>query len=221
MARNLCGEPLGLNPRLRVLKYDYLDNDRFEPHFDATTVVGTHQKSLLTVLLYLNDGGGVDFEGGETLYLNSDASSTLTQQHETKSAARDTIKVTPATGKVVIFEHDLFHSGAPLEWGTKYVLRTDILFAVKKDGDDGENGALCEHRGNSSTLLVSNLCEELHLSEQDMGILDALDMLEISIDSFVSPGITIIKRMLKESGMNGETADELAHAASRRSIPSY
>ena len=69
--REQCGPALGLNPRIRVLRYDFKDNDRFEPHFDATTMVGKTKQSLLTVLLYLNDGGGVDFEGGETLYLDS------------------------------------------------------------------------------------------------------------------------------------------------------
>ena len=68
--RTNCGPPLGLNPRLRVLQYDATDNDRFEPHFDATTHVG-NQTSLITVLLYLNTGDGMDFEGGETLYLDS------------------------------------------------------------------------------------------------------------------------------------------------------
>ena len=111
-----CGQPIGLNPRLRVLRYDSDDHDVFDPHFDATTRVAGDKTSLLTVLLYLNDGGGVNFEGGQTLFLDSEKG--------------DSVHVTPAMGSAVVFEHDLFHSSAPLEFGTKYVLRTDVLFAV-------------------------------------------------------------------------------------------
>lgn len=107
MERTNCGKPLGLNPKLRVLRYDSSDNDRFEAHFDATTMVGSNQKSLLTVLLYLNDGDGKEFEGGETLYLDiHNIANTTQDDHVTK--------VTPLAGSVVIFEHGLFHSGAPL-----------------------------------------------------------------------------------------------------------
>ena len=66
-----------LNPRMRILKYDAKDDDRFDAHFDATTEIdveyGDNQKdiskkmkSLITVLVYLNNGDGVDFVVGET-----------------------------------------------------------------------------------------------------------------------------------------------------------
>ncbi|OEU07112.1 hypothetical protein FRACYDRAFT_251852 [Fragilariopsis cylindrus CCMP1102] len=37
--RESISMPIGLNPRLRVLKYDAGDNDEFQPHFDATTEI--------------------------------------------------------------------------------------------------------------------------------------------------------------------------------------
>jgi hypothetical protein len=79
LKRTQCGPMKGLNPRMRVLKYDASDNDRFEAHFDATTFVPrgldgnntrTRRQSLITVLLYLNNGDGDDFQGGETIYLD-------------------------------------------------------------------------------------------------------------------------------------------------------
>jgi hypothetical protein len=210
--RTNCGEPLGLNPKLRVLRYDSSDNDRFEAHFDATTMVGPNQKSLLTVLLYLNDGGGQEFEGGETLYLdNNNISNTTQDDHVTK--------VTPSAGSVVIFEHDLFHSGAPLLWGTKYVLRTDILFALDETNEACPQSASdpsAEEVGRPSETsdLVSDLCTELSLSSEEQAVLEEMGLLEITIDSFLAPGITMLKMMLQDS-MDRDSIDRLVHTAAR------
>uniref|UniRef100_A0A7S4AML0 Fe2OG dioxygenase domain-containing protein n=1 Tax=Pseudo-nitzschia australis TaxID=44445 RepID=A0A7S4AML0_9STRA len=126
---------MGLNPRLRVLKYDASDRDEFRGHFDATTESGTGSTSYITVLLYLNDGGGNnnddsdrDFGGGETEFLSQ-------HEHEHSNSINGTAKIIPMAGSVVLFEHDLFHRGCPLLWGTKYVLRTDIVFADRANAD--------------------------------------------------------------------------------------
>jgi hypothetical protein len=219
LERTQCGPPLGLNPRLRVLRYDSNDNDRFEPHFDATTAVGPQQKSLLTVLLYLNDGGGDEFDGGETLYLDSHISSS--KQHFDHADKYDSVtKVTPRAGTVVIFEHDLFHSGAPLLWGTKYVLRTDILFAVQDetpivlmDQIGPTNVDEEQHETKTNPLLVLDLCNQLEFSNSERGILKDMDMLEMSIESFLSPGITILKMMLQDSLLEDGSVDRLVHTA--------
>ena len=208
MERTGCGPPLGLNPRLRVLRYDSKDDDRFEPHFDATTVVG-NKKSLLTVLLYLNEGG-VDFEGGETLYL---------EQHNSTSACIDSAaKITPKTGQVVIFEHDLFHSSSPLLWGTKYVMRTDILFADTKDQreknvDDRHYGNVPQQSSRSTVDTVSDLCSQIEMSAEYIGILRTMDLLDITVDSFVAPGITLLKAMLEDAGIDTYSAELLVHTA--------
>eukprot|EP00978_Attheya_sp_CCMP212_P011158 scaffold27342_cov45-Attheya_sp.AAC.2 len=228
LERTQCGPPLGLNPRLRVLRYDSSDNDRFEPHFDATTAVGPQRQSLLTVLLYLNDGGGDEFDGGETLYLDSHISSCKKRFDDTDEYDSVT-KVTPRAGTVVIFEHDLFHSGAPLLWGTKYVLRTDILFAVQdepiivpmdKIGPPDvdvplNNGHRDEehHETKANPLLVSDLCDQLELSNTEKGILEDMDMLEMTIESFLSPGITMLKMMLQDSLLQETSVDRLVHTA--------
>ena len=156
--------PIGLNPRLRVLKYDATDQDEFLPHFDATTELtlsssssslsssslGGHntattqrqaRKSYITVLLYLNEGKGYDFQGGETEFLirtvdedvvSSKKKNTTTYQQHTYTRSGNTTatstKIVPKTGTIVLFEHDLYHRGCPLISGTKYVLRTDIMF---------------------------------------------------------------------------------------------
>jgi hypothetical protein len=39
-----------------------------------------------------------------------------------------TIRVTPATGRALVNIHSTLHEGSRVESGTKYVIRTDILF---------------------------------------------------------------------------------------------
>ena len=210
--RTKCGAILGLNPRLRVLQYDAKDNDRFEAHFDATTFVPgikNRRKSLITVLVYLNNGGGDEFEGGETLYLDFHNSTSAKPNYD------GAIKVVPRAGRVVLFEHDLFHSGAPLVRGTKYIMRTDILF--DENGSEEEevmNTSIFVHEEETiGSVLVSDMCIELKLSEVEMSILNEMDLLDITCESLLSPGITLLKKMLLSGGINGEIADSLVKKA--------
>jgi len=185
------GQPLGLNPRLRVLRYDAVDNDVFDPHFDATTRVtakdsSIEMTSLLTVLIYLNDGGGRDFGGGETYYLDA------------TNASSEPTKVVPSIGSVVVFEHDLFHSSMPLTFGTKFVLRTDILF--KLDDEAGVDKPRRVHNeenqqfGDATTLL--DLCNELAVNEDNKARLSEMGMIDLTLESLVAPGMTAVKQML-------------------------
>ncbi|KDO31117.1 hypothetical protein SPRG_04256 [Saprolegnia parasitica CBS 223.65] len=131
--REGCGMPLGLAPRLRMLRY--LGDDVFDAHYDRIVPdEASGSESLITVLIYLNDGGGVDFTGGETVFLNFEAPE--------KAAGT---AVTPKTGRIVLFEHCLYHTGSGLQHmpehdtvdvgdgplkNCKYIIRTDILFPI-------------------------------------------------------------------------------------------
>jgi hypothetical protein len=252
-----CGMPVGLNPRIRILRYDATDNDRFEPHFDATTYIDTQQqhqeaeqqqqlkqKSLLTVLIYLNSGGGVDFSGGETCYLDSHISTTSSLSVTTNHGKEPNIvtptnsvttKVIAETGKVVIFEHDLYHSGAPLISGTKYVLRTDVMFlhnseythevkqlqhgAQERTDNNVEFGPSKEQTASMSLLsststanLVIDLCHSLKFSEEDVAFLDGMCMLDMTIENlFSSITISSVKSILNESGIPRETVNQFVN----------
>ncbi len=167
----------GLNPRLRVLKYDACDEDEFQGHFDATTEIhSSGQTSYLTVLLYLNNGGGGDFDGGETEFLSQEAKG---EEESSGIPCSRTAKITPRAGSVVIFEHDLFHRGRPLLWGTKYVLRTDVMFInyQKHSADISTRNEvitpqpphkLTNDDGRSAALL-STVEDVLSLIEQELG----------------------------------------------------
>ena len=62
---------LGLNERFRILKYK--DEGYFRPHYDGVYFRNndySNDRSMITLLLYLNDGEK-DFKGGTTNFLNS------------------------------------------------------------------------------------------------------------------------------------------------------
>lgn len=102
--RSALRVPLGLNERLRFYRYD--PGQAFPPHTDGFYQREDGTRSLLTLLLYLNE----DFEGGATVFCDINQ------------------RVTPRTGTALTFAHDLLHAGEAVTRGRKYVLRTDILF---------------------------------------------------------------------------------------------
>jgi len=96
---------VGLNERLRM--YRYRAGQRFEPHMDHWYRPSENQITLHTILVYFND----DFEGGETRFLE--------QVEQT---------VIPQAGMVAIFQHKIRHEGRPVLRGTKYAMRSDVIY---------------------------------------------------------------------------------------------
>ena len=94
-----------LNERLRF--YRYTKGQRFAPHMDHWYQASDSEISLLTVLVYFNS----DFKGGETRFM---------EQFEKI--------VEPEAGKVAIFQHKIRHEGCEVLQGTKYALRTDVMY---------------------------------------------------------------------------------------------
>lgn len=101
-------EPIGLNERFRF--YRYKDGQQFKPHIDGPFRRSETEKSKITLLIYLNE----DFEGGAT---------TLVLEGE---------DVIPKEGMLFLFEHKIMHCGRPVTEGTKYVLRTDVMYRLKE-----------------------------------------------------------------------------------------
>lgn len=93
----------GLNERFRVYRYE--PGQCFRWHFDGAFERSPTERSMCSVLVYLNDG----FEGGTTDF------------HRGPSVA-------PVCGTALIFTHAQLHQGASPTRGRKYVLRTDIMY---------------------------------------------------------------------------------------------
>ena len=107
-------EPVGLNERIRVLRYD--PGDYFKPHQDGSFLrtgdgVGEGERSFYTLMLYLDTPEA----GGDTRFLNP---------HNPQAAS----VVHPRTGLGLLFDHELLHEGCTLVSGVKHALRTDCMF---------------------------------------------------------------------------------------------
>lgn len=97
-------EVTGVYLPLRVYRYEV--GQHFGLHEDQSYFGPDDEVSLLTLLVYLNEG----FEGGETEF---------PEQGRT---------IVPRTGAALLFQHRVLHAGNRVSAGTKYVLRTDVLY---------------------------------------------------------------------------------------------
>jgi len=97
---------IGLNEMFRIYRYEV--GQRFKMHRDGSYERNDTEFSILSFLIYLND----DFEGGETDF-------------------RKITTVIPKIGMALAFHHPLRHEGKEIISGTKYVLRTDIMYKLK------------------------------------------------------------------------------------------
>ena len=101
---------VGLNERLRFLKYG--PGEYFAPHQDGKYIrPDGSEESFITVQLYLNEG----FEGGNTTFMKRFTNGV-------------NVGVIPKIGRVLVFQHDIQHEGSLLVQGTKYTMRTDIMY---------------------------------------------------------------------------------------------
>ena len=73
------------------------------------------QASYITVQLYLND----KFKGGATRFLCGSVKKPSNSRY---------YDVKPKVGSVLIFDHDILHEGSEVKNGTKYSVRTDIMY---------------------------------------------------------------------------------------------
>jgi prolyl 4-hydroxylase len=108
---------VGFNERFRF--YRYGPGQTFKPHRDGAYVrFKEHEESHLTFMLYLSEVA----EGGETNFF-LDMQDAFTR--------RPFLFVQPKRGMALVFEHDIWHEGAPVVNGLKYVLRTDVMYGRK------------------------------------------------------------------------------------------
>lgn len=94
----------GLKRTMRCYRYEV--GEFFGLHSDQSYSGEDGTQSLLTCMVYLND----DCEGGETRF---------PEIHEC---------ISPQRGMALLFQHMVLHEGCAVTKGTKYVLRTDVLY---------------------------------------------------------------------------------------------
>ncbi|MFK7773821.1 MAG: 2OG-Fe(II) oxygenase [Saprospiraceae bacterium] len=101
-----------LNDRIRICRY--LPGQYFNKHLDGIHFRSKELQSKLTFMVYLNSAK--DYKGGRTLFFNSKEDDTVIQSF------------LPEVGDLIIFDHNLWHSGEEVLSGEKYILRSDILY---------------------------------------------------------------------------------------------
>lgn len=104
----------GIRSRFRVHKYN--PGQFFPPHYDAVYEKNANEKSLLSVMIYLNGPANDDgFSSGTTNFLNPENDQLISSVH-------------PEPGKLLIFEHHLYHEGATVKDGRKYFMRNEVMY---------------------------------------------------------------------------------------------
>jgi hypothetical protein len=126
--------PYNINECIRINKYT-APTIGFTPHYDAAYCKSFNEKSIYTILIYLNH----DFIGGDTIIYdkpnkiiikNSTVEEELYINGGIKTYNKMVIK--PEMGKCFMFEHNMLHSGNPLIFGNKYILKADFVFKCEQ-----------------------------------------------------------------------------------------
>jgi prolyl 4-hydroxylase len=105
---------VGFNERWRF--YRYGPGQTFKPHRDGTYQrFEKSEESHLTFMIYLND----QMAGGQTRFFGGMEEAFLRQPY---------LSVQPKEGTALVFVHRIWHEGAVVESGQKYVLRTDVMY---------------------------------------------------------------------------------------------
>jgi hypothetical protein len=105
---------IGFNERWRF--YRYRPGQTFKPHRDGSYLrLESWEESQMTFMIYLNDG----MTGGETRFFDD---------MEKVFLQRPYLSVQPKEGMALVFLHSIWHEGAVVHSGQKYVLRTDVMY---------------------------------------------------------------------------------------------
>jgi hypothetical protein len=105
---------VGFNERWRF--YRYRQGQTFKPHRDGSYMRPmSWEESQMTFMIYLNDG----MTGGETRFF-ADMQQVVRQCPY--------LSVQPKEGMALVFLHSIWHEGAVVYTGQKYVLRTDVMY---------------------------------------------------------------------------------------------
>jgi len=133
--------PISVNQVIKFAKYD--KGGKFLPHFDNMFVANENEKSIFTIIVYLND----NFEGGSTTFYKRPVDNKLPFLYSNSSSLSESIKkalgehvcqVKAKTGTCVVFKHDVLHSGDEVTninntinatgGSCKYIIRAEIMF---------------------------------------------------------------------------------------------
>jgi hypothetical protein len=104
-------KPTRVNDCVKISRYP--ENTFFVKHRDNSFIYCDDERSILSVVIYLNQ----NFQGGKTTFETQKISDTT-----------ETVAVTPKIGRALIFNHDHEHSGTEVASGEKYIMKLEVMF---------------------------------------------------------------------------------------------
>lgn len=140
IGRGKSYELVSINERLRFLKYE--GGEYFKKHWDGRYEAPNGDGSWYTIQIYLNGEGEQDEKDlrkaekkkkGEVKNADPNGSllggATSFYPIPSLNGEETPLRVFPKMGSVLIFQHsNLLHSGDPVFRGTKYAIRSDIMY---------------------------------------------------------------------------------------------
>ncbi|KAK5695864.1 hypothetical protein LTR97_008284 [Elasticomyces elasticus] len=122
------------NERMRFLKY--VGGEYFRPHCDGSyETPDRKERTYFTLHLYLSDAK--PHSDTDSAYLTPEQKMRVAKSELLGGATtfhsinmKEKLDVLPVMGRVLLFQHrDLLHSGDDVLKGTKYTMRTDLLYS--------------------------------------------------------------------------------------------
>ena len=116
-------EPVGCSSNVRLYKYS--EGMRFGRHVDGSHADSGGSLSQYTVLIYLNDASHSSLRGGATAFYAGQYSDADVEKSQV-------LCFEPRRGTALLHGHGercLLHEGCEVTSGTKYLLRTDVMYA--------------------------------------------------------------------------------------------
>lgn len=121
-------EAYGTNQHILLAKYDA--GGHFAPHTDGYHVLDFNKRSMMSIVLYLND---CEAGGGDTRFYRDELRSKLKRNEAGRwtcvSPELEITTISPRAGRALVFFHNHMHEGVPPQKGNrKYIIRSDIMY---------------------------------------------------------------------------------------------
>jgi hypothetical protein len=123
-------KPERINECFRVCQYK-APSIGFTEHFDAPYCFSFNVKSIFSIVIYLN----VNYKDGETVLYDQenqiDIPGLTTKEEISLHGGLKNYKkitITPSIGSAIIFNHNILHSSNEITYGTKIIIRSDIVY---------------------------------------------------------------------------------------------
>ncbi len=123
--------PIGISPLFRYIRYT--EGGLLVPHYDAPYAYNDAQRTLMSLVLYIDHQG---VTGGETRFITDTQVNISFAERDfsdwKRHANEDEVlmEIHPEPGSAIAFDHRLLHDSLAIAGtGQKVIIRTDIVFA--------------------------------------------------------------------------------------------